>query len=49
VLRNRELLKAVMHKHGFTVEPSEWWHYNFVGWEKYELMDMPFAELSKKE
>lgn len=45
-LRNRELLKAVMTKHGFTVEPSEWWHYNFVGWQNYELMDMSFEVLS---
>lgn len=45
-LRNRELLKAVMTKQGFTVEPSEWWHYNFVGWQNYELMDMSFEVLS---
>lgn len=48
-LRNRELLKAVMTKHGFTVEPSEWWHYNFVGWQGYELMDIPFELLENIE
>lgn len=47
VLRNRELLKTVMQKHGFTVEPSEWWHYNFVGWQDYPLMDISFEVLSK--
>ena len=46
-LRNRELLKAVMTKYGFTVEPSEWWHYNFVGWQNYELMDISFEVLSE--
>lgn len=46
-LRNRELLKSVMTKHGFTVEPSEWWHYNFVGWQAYELMDISFDTLAK--
>lgn len=47
VLKNRELMKAVMKKNGFTVEPSEWWHYNFNGWRDYPLMDMPFDILSK--
>jgi zinc D-Ala-D-Ala dipeptidase len=46
-LRNRELLKTVMTKHDFTVEPSEWWHYNFVGWQAYELMDISFDTLAK--
>ncbi len=47
-LRNRELLKSVMAKHGFTVEPTEWWHYNFTGWQAYEPMDIPFEVLKKK-
>ena len=46
-LKNRELLKSVMAKNGFTVEPSEWWHYNFNGWKEYPLMDIPFDILSK--
>ncbi len=45
--KNRELMKSVMAKNGFTVEPSEWWHYNFNGWKEYPLMDMPFDVLSK--
>jgi D-alanyl-D-alanine dipeptidase len=28
--------------------PSEWWHYDFTGWEKFGLMDITFEELSKK-
>ena len=47
ILKNRELMKAVMAKNGFTVEPSEWWHYNFNGWRDYPLMDMPFDILSR--
>jgi uncharacterized protein len=46
-LKNRELMKAVMKKYGFTVDSSEWWHYNFDGWKAYELMDMSFETLSK--
>ena len=44
-LRNREALKAAMLRHGFTVFPSEWWHYDFKGWEKYPLLDLPFEVL----
>lgn len=44
-LKNRELLKAMMHKHGFKVYDSEWWHYDFTGWEAFELLDIEFAEL----
>ena len=47
-LKNRETLKAVMSKYGFTVEPSEWWHYNFNGWKGYEPLDMPFETLTDK-
>ena len=47
VLKNRELMKSVMAKYGFTVEPSEWWHYNYNGWADYPLMDIPFEVLQK--
>lgn len=46
-LKNRELMKSVMAKYGFTVDTHEWWHYNFNGWQDYPLMDMSFEELSK--
>ncbi len=46
-LKNRELMKSVMAKYGFTVEPSEWWHYNYNGWASYPLMDIPFEVLQK--
>jgi D-alanyl-D-alanine dipeptidase len=45
VLANRALLKEVMAKHGFDPLPSEWWHYDFRGWEGDELMDVPLDEL----
>jgi len=45
VIRNRELLKTIMQNHGFRVYPYEWWHYDFVGWEAYDLMDIPFEDL----
>jgi D-alanyl-D-alanine dipeptidase len=49
VLRNRKMLELVMHKHGFEGLPSEWWHYDFKGWEKYPLLDIDFENLEKIE
>jgi D-alanyl-D-alanine dipeptidase len=38
---NRARLREVMTKHGFDPLPSEWWHFDFRGWEKFELLDLP--------
>ena len=45
VLANRAKLRDVMTRHGFEPLPSEWWHYDFAGWEKFELMDVPLDAL----
>lgn len=45
VKANRALLRDLMIKHGFEPLPSEWWHYDFRGWERYELLDLPFGAL----
>lgn len=42
---NRKLLIDVMSEHGFTVQPSEWWHFNFRDYMTFELMDISFEEL----
>ncbi|MFA4864315.1 MAG: M15 family metallopeptidase [Bacteroidales bacterium] len=44
VLQNRQLLRDIMIKHGFIQYNPEWWHYNFKGWENFELMDVSFDE-----
>ena len=44
-LANRALLRDVMTRHGFDPLPSEWWHYDFRGWERFELMDVGLDEL----
>ena len=43
--KNRQLLIKVMENNGFKVYPSEWWHFDFVGWEDYPLMNLSFKEL----
>jgi len=40
-LQNRALLKDVMTRHGFLPIKSEWWHYDFHGWEQFDIMDEP--------
>ena len=39
----RDLLRAVMERHGFTVEPNEWWHFNYKDWREYAILDIPFG------
>jgi len=42
---NRAILKTAMEAHGFHEIPSEWWHFDFDGWSKYPLLDIPFTEI----
>jgi D-alanyl-D-alanine dipeptidase len=42
----RDLLRAAMEKEGFDVDPGEWWHFNFKGWQEYPILDIPFREVS---
>ena len=45
VIQNRALLRDVMTRHGFDPLPSEWWHFDFRGWERFDLMDVPLEDL----
>ena len=47
IKKNRDLIIGVMERNGFKVNASEWWHFDFVGWKKYEVMDIDFEELVK--
>lgn len=47
ISKNRKTLIDAMEKHGFKVNASEWWHFDFVGWQKYAVMDIDFEELEK--
>lgn len=48
VRKNRDTLIGIMQKYGFKVNGSEWWHYDFRGWSKYEILDIDFEELEPK-
>ena len=45
-IANRAKLRDAMTRHGFEPLPSEWWHYDFKGWEKFELLDVPLDSLA---
>lgn len=40
-LRNRTLLEQVMARHGFVGLPTEWWHFDYEGWERFPISDVP--------
>jgi len=43
--KNRKLIIDAMQKHGFKVNSSEWWHFDFIGYRAYEVLDIDFEEL----
>ena len=44
----RDLLRAVMERQGFTVEPNEWWHFNYKDWSSYPILDISFQQAARK-
>jgi D-alanyl-D-alanine dipeptidase len=44
----RDLLRAVMERHGFTVEPNEWWHFNYKDWREYPILDIAFGDIRER-
>ena len=48
LIANRAKLRDVMVRHGFDPLPTEWWHFDFRGWKKFELMDIDLVTLSNR-
>ena len=44
-IRNRELLERVMAKHGFEGLDTEWWHFDFGDWRRYEILDVDYSRI----
>lgn len=42
---HREILEQVMVRHGFIPFPTEWWHFDYRGYENKPNLDIPFDEL----
>jgi D-alanyl-D-alanine dipeptidase len=43
----RDLLRAALEAAGFTVEPNEWWHFNYAECERYPILDVPFSAIPR--
>lgn len=39
--RNARILEEAMKRHGFAGLPTEWWHFDAEGWQRYDVMDEP--------
>lgn len=47
VISNRNLLRAIMEKHGFRPLETEWWHYSFISAKSFDVLDFSFRQLEK--
>ena len=43
--RLRDLLIAAMAAEGFTVDPGEWWHFDYRDWKHYRVLDISFEQI----
>jgi D-alanyl-D-alanine dipeptidase len=44
--QHRDTLRSVMEKHGFQVNSVEWWHFDYLDWQQYSILDVDFASLN---
>ena len=47
--RRRGLLRTGMEAQGFTVNPGEWWHFDYRDWEQYPILNVPFERLGARQ
>jgi len=45
--KNVELLQKAMTDCGFQLFATEWWHFDYSGWQQYPIYDISFQELGK--
>ena len=43
----RDLLRRAMESNGFSVNPVEWWHFDFHAWQQYPILNTPFERLGR--
>jgi D-alanyl-D-alanine dipeptidase len=43
----RDLLRRALDAQGFTVNPTEWWHFDFQGWREYPILNIAFEGLGR--
>lgn len=42
-----QILQHAMQTSGFKLLSSEWWHFDFPGWQSFPLLDISLADLAK--
>ncbi len=45
--RMRDTLRKAMEREGFSVDPGEWWHFDYKDWKEYRVLNVPFDELHR--
>jgi D-alanyl-D-alanine dipeptidase len=43
--KNSKLLEDAMKKYGFIPLPTEWWHFDAPGWDKFVILDVSFGAI----
>jgi zinc D-Ala-D-Ala dipeptidase len=43
---NCKLLELVMEKYNFEAQPTEWWHFDYRGWQQQNVLNVSFDELN---
>jgi D-alanyl-D-alanine dipeptidase len=44
----RAVLRRAMEREGFTVNPNEWWHFDYKDWRHYAIGNVPFDQISRR-
>lgn len=47
-VQNRQILEDAMAARGFSGFATEWWHFDFRGWERYPLRDIGLGTLARR-
>ena len=43
--KNRDLLRKMMEAEGFSVNPNEWWHFDYKDWKDYAIYNIAFSDI----
>ncbi len=44
---HRDVLRAAMEREGFAVNPREWWHFDYRGWERFAMENLSFDQIER--
>ena len=44
---HRAILKRVLEHEGFTVNPLEWWHFDYKDWKSYRISNVRFDQITR--